>query len=53
MNETLLKQIDEQIQQARQALAEDTIHLIGIRVSVGRRNPAHLSGLVPGLCWMG
>ena len=39
MNETLLKQIDEQIQQARQALAEDTIHLIGIRSVRGVPEP--------------
>ncbi len=47
MNEMLLKQIDEQIQQARQALAEDTIHLIGIRSVRGVPEPGAPFGSGP------
>ena len=39
MNETLLKQIDQEIEQVRQALAQDTIHLIGVRSVKGEPEP--------------
>ena len=39
MNETLLKQIDQEIEQVRQALAQDTIHLIGVRSVRGEPEP--------------
>ena len=39
MIETLLKQIDQEIEQVRQALAQDTIHLIGVRSVKGEPEP--------------
>lgn len=39
MNETLLQQIDQEIEQARQVLARDTIRLIGIRSVQGAPEP--------------
>ena len=39
MNEALLKQIDQEIENVREALARDIIHLIGIRSVKGEPEP--------------
>ena len=39
MNEALLKQIDQQIENVREVLARDTIHLIGVRSVKGEPEP--------------
>ena len=39
MNEALLKQIDQEIEHVREALARDIIHLIGIRSVRGEPEP--------------
>jgi len=47
MNEILLKQIDQEIEQVRQALARDTIHLISIRSVRGAPESGAPFGLGP------
>ena len=39
MNEALLKQIDQEIENVREVLARDTIHLIGVRSVKGEPEP--------------